>query len=304
MRVLSKYANLMVMSHQRTPRLKPFLERVPPGFLVDAAWLKRFGIDPKSIHDYAERGWLERVVRGVYRRPLPHTDQAGRPLVRPETDWQLSLLSIQWIMEHDVHLGGLSALGFHGLAHYLPLGGGERIYLYGEVPSWLARLPGKAQFVVRSRVLFGEDLTGVENAEHQFESEPGAGAEHGPTVSPWRWPLKVSSPERAILEALDELPAHATFDNLDMIFQGLTNLRPKRLMALLRACRSIKVKRLFFVFADRHAHAWVKHLDKSAIDFGSGPRALVKGGKLHPVYRIYVPEALLPTDMDEDASHA
>lgn len=292
------------MSHQRAPRLKPFLERVPPGFLVDAAWLKRFGIDPKSIHDYAERGWLERVVRGVYRRPLPHSDQAGRPLVRPETDWQLPLLSIQWIMGHDVHLGGLSSLGFHGLAHYLPLGGGERIYLYGEVPSWLARLPGKTQFVVRSRVLFGDDLTGVENAEHQFESAPGAGAGHGPTVSPWRWPLKVSSPERAILEALDELPAHATFDNLDMIFQGLTNLRPRRLMTLLRTCRSIKVKRLFFVFADRHAHAWRKHLDKSAIDFGSGPRALAKGGKLHPVYRIYVPETLLPADMDEDASHA
>lgn len=68
-------------------------------------------------------------------------------------------------------------------------------------------------------------------------------------MSPWCWPLKVSSPERAILEALDELPAHATFDNLDMIFQGLTNLRSRRLMTLLRACRSIKVKRLFFVFA-------------------------------------------------------
>ena len=35
-----------------------------------------------------------------------------------------------------------------------------------------------------------------------------------------------------------------------------------------------------------------------------GPRALAKGGKLHPVYRIYVPEALLPADMDGDASHA
>ena len=302
MHKFSEYANLVVMSRQRTPRLKPFLERVPPGFLVDAAWLKRFGIDPKSIHDYAERGWLERVVRGVYRRPLPHSDQAGRPLVRAETDWQLPLLSIQWIMGHDVHLGGLSALGFHGLAHYLPLGGGERVYLYGEVPSWLARLPGKTQFVVRSRVLFGDDLAGVENAEHRFESAPGAG--HGPTVSPWRWPLKVSSPERAILEALDALPGHATFDNLDMIFQGLTTLRPRRLMTLLRACRSIKVKRLFFVFADRHAHAWRKHLDKSAIDLGSGPRALAKGGKLHPVYRIYVPETLLPADMDEDASHA
>jgi len=292
----------MVMSHQRTPRLKPFLDRVPPGFLVDTAWLKRFGIDSKSIHNYAERGWLERMAHGVYRRPLPHADQAGRPIVRTETDWQLPLLSIQWIMGHDVHLGGLSAVGFHGLAHYLPLGGGERVYLYGEVPSWLARLPGKAQFVVRSRVLFGENHAGVENAEYQFESAPGAG--HGPTMSPWRWPIMVSSPERAILEALNDLPVRATFDNLDMIFQGLVNLRPERLTTLLRACRSIKAKRLFFVFADRHAHAWTKYLDKSAIDLGSGPRALVKGGKLHPVYRIYVPAELLPRGKDENLRHA
>ncbi len=284
--------------------MKPFLDRGLPGFLVDAAWLKRFGIDPKSIHNYAERGWLERVVRGVYRRPLPHTDQAGHPIIRLETDWQFLLLSIQWIMEHDAHLGGLSVLGFHGLAHYRPLGGGKRVCLYGEAPSRLARLPGKTQFVVRSRALFGNGLTDVENTEHQLESAPGARTGHGPTVSPWRWPLKVSSPERAILEALGELPAHATFDDLDMIFQGLANLRPERLMTLLRACRSIKVKRLFFVFADRHEHVWLKHLDKSAIDFGSGPHALMKGGKLHPVYRIYVPEALLPVDLDDDASHA
>lgn len=89
------------------------------------------------------------------------------------------------------------------------------------------------------------------------------------------------TPTRIIITVNADLN-QALFDNLDMIFQGLTNLRPKRLMTLLRACRSIKVKRLFFVFADRHAHAWVKHLDKSAVDFGSGPRALVKAGKLHP----------------------
>src|SRR3546814_20240796 len=75
-------------------------------------------------------------------------------------------------------------------------------------------------------------------------------------------------------------------------------------MSLLRSCRSIKVRRLFFVFADRHEHAWLKHLDKDAIDFGSGPRAPVKGGKLHPTYRIYVPEDLLPADVTEGATHA
>ena len=41
--------------------------------------------------------------------------------------------------------------------------------------------------------------------------------------------------------------------------------------------------------------AWLKHLDKTAVDLGSGPRALVKDGKLHPVYRIYVPADFVPS---------
>ena len=65
-------------------------------------------------------------------------------------------------------------------------------------------------------------------------------------------------------------------------------LRPKQLMALLTVCRSVKVRRLFFVFADRHRNAWRKHMDTSAIDFGTGPHVLVDGGKIHPVYQIYV----------------
>ncbi len=231
-------------------------------------------------------------MRGVYRRPLTHVGITEHLRVGQEIDWQYALLSIQWIMKYDVHLGGLSALDFHGFTHYLPLGGVQRIHLYGETPSWLFRLPSNTQFLVRSRVLFDNDLAGVENAWHQIESADDADARL--SLNPWRWPLAVSEPERAILEALDELPAHASFDSVDMIFQSLTNLRPNRLMTLLGKCRSIKVKRLFFVFADRHAHAWLKHLDKSTFNLGSGPRALVKGGRLHPVYRIYVPGELLP----------
>ena len=111
-----------------------------------------------------------------------------------------------------------------------------------------------------------------------------------------RWPVSVSSPERAIFEALDELPRHASFDNIDKIFEGLVSLRPRRLAALLSACRSVKVRRLFFVFADRHGHDWREYIDASAIDFGSGPQALVDGGQFHPVYRISVPETLMPLD--------
>ena len=47
---------------------------------------------------------------------------------------------------------------------------------------------------------------------------------------------------------------------------------PRRLQKLLADCRSVKVKRLFFFFADRHHHAWLKRLDKDAIDLGAGKR--------------------------------
>ena len=122
----------------------------------------------------------------------------------------------------------------------------------------------------------------------------------GQVIEIWRWPIKTSSPERAILEVLDELPNRGSFHNVDMMFEGLTSLRPNPLTALLVACRSIKVRRLFFVFADRHRHAWLNHIDTSRIDFGSGPRALVEGGKLHPKYRIYVPADLLASPDAED----
>ena len=276
------------MNHPRTPRLKPLLDTVPPGFVVDTPWLTARGINPKSIHDYVARGWLERLVRGVYRRPTPQ--------VAPSDDafWAILLLSLQHLMGYPVHLGGESALDLGGHVHYLRLGGTPRLHFYGDVPSWLKRLPTPTEIVVRRRTLFGDSQVDIE----PFDVGDSA------LIHAWHWPIWASSPERAILEALHELPRHATFDNLDLVFEGLVSLRPHRLTALLRACRSVKVRRLFFVFADRHAHGWRDHLDPSAIDFGSGPRALVEGGRFHPDYRISVPETLMPAehrDTDGDA---
>ena len=69
-------------------------------------------------------------------------------------------------------------------------------------------------------------------------------------------------------------------------------MRPRRLQALLRRCKSVKVKRLFFFFAARHGHQWFKHIERDDIDLGKGKRVLVKGGKLDPTYLITVPEDL------------
>ena len=102
----------------------------------------------------------------------------------------------------------------------------------------------------------------------------------------------LSTPERALLELLDELPARESFHQVDMLMEGLVNLRPGRMERLLTECQSVKAKRLFFFFADRHPHAWRKHLDATAFDLGKGKRMLVRGGRLDNRYQITVPEDL------------
>lgn len=106
----------------------------------------------------------------------------------------------------------------------------------------------------------------------------------------WDWPLTLSTPERAILETLDELPGHESFHQVDKLMEGLSTLSPRRLQKILHDCKNVKVKRLFFFFADRHRHAWLKRLNKDEIDFGKGKRMLVKGGRLDRSYEITVPE--------------
>jgi hypothetical protein len=104
--------------------------------------------------------------------------------------------------------------------------------------------------------------------------------------------IRYSSKERAVLELLDELPELESFHQVDALMEGMSDLSPHRLQTLLEACASVKVKRLFLFFADRHRHAWRSRLDMSRVDLGSGKRALVKGGKLDPHYNITVPSDL------------
>lgn len=256
-------------------RLKYVLEQVPPGFLIDSRWLTANDVTKSSAHDYHREGWLERVARGVYRRPFPHAD------TQDIRDWKVPVLSAQWIMGYDFHVGGMSALTLEGHNHYLGLGRSSNVYLYGNVPGWLSKLRVDAHFLPRRRQLFGSEPIGIDDRD--FDPT----ADNAP--SPWNWPLRRSTPERAVFEALNELPDQESFHRIDMIFQGLATLRPGRLSNLLKLCKSVKVKRLFFLFADRHSHRWLAHIDRAEIDLGKGPRSLVEGGRYAAAYQLMVP---------------
>ena len=262
------------MNAENTGKLKKVLNAVPAGYLVDAQWLLARGVAYETFRDYVKRGWLERVARGVFRRPAPH--ESGEALL----DWKVCMLSLQYIMRYEIHVGGTSALGQQGYDHYLRLGSTAPVWIYGDdIPTWLGRVPVNATVESRKTSLFDDPSLGLTASYSKANEIPAS-----------KWSLIMSSPERAILEAMDELPDKESFHTVDMVFESLTTLRPKMLTGLLRSCRKIKVKRLFFVFADRHGHAWRKRLDAEQFDLGSGDRAMIKGGSIHPRYRIVVPD--------------
>jgi Transcriptional regulator, AbiEi antitoxin, Type IV TA system/Transcriptional regulator, AbiEi antitoxin N-terminal domain len=274
------------MAKQKRNRINWLERNLPEGLLVDARWLTRHGYSTSLRSQYVAAGRLEQPARGVYRRP------------RGSLSWQQVAISLQAVLEYPLLVGGRTALELQGYAHYLARGLKE-VHLYGSKPPprWLHKLPlGVRHLYHNDRRLFRtESLRKAPTHLDLGENKNATGeARHDSwMVQPWGqwdWPLALSTPERAILELLDELPKRESFHQVDMLMQNLSNLSPRRLQKLLADCHSIKVKRLFFFFADKHQHAWLKRLDKRAIDLGEGKRMLVKGGKLDKTYQITVPE--------------
>ena len=94
----------------------------------------------------------------------------------------------------------------------------------------------------------------------------------------------------SLLEMIDELPDREVFHLVDVMMEGLVDISPRRMQRLLEYTRSVKVKRLFFYFADRHQHAWLSHIAQEKITLGRGNRVLINGGMLDPKYKITVPQ--------------
>ena len=267
---------------------------LPEGLVVDANWLERRGYSSALRSKYAAHGWLEQVARGVYRRPtalLSSPQKKDEPL-----RWQHVVISLQTVLERPFIVGGRTALELQGFAHYLGAGELREVHLYGSErpPAWIGKLKLETMFVlhnaeklfkneVRGHVGPGQQATGTRSRGDGLVRQPWG---------QWEWPLTLSAPERAILELLDEVPQKETFHQADMLMEGLRTLSPKRLQKLLVECRSVKVKRLFLWFAERHNHAWLKQINRERINLGTGKRMLQRGGKLDPKYAITVPENL------------
>lgn len=279
------------MVDQRSSKLNQLEKDLPEGLVVDSSWLEQRGIASNLRAYYVKSDWLEQPVRGLYRRP------------RGTLSWQQVVISLQTLLGQPLYVGGRTSLELQGFAHYLTFEQ-RSVHLYGsqKPPSWLGKLQLPQEFIYHNTAtLFESDpvTQGLSSLAWDLDKSTGrdltrfqGGDLTALSWGQWDWPLTLSVPERAYLELLDELPNRESFHQADMLMQGAVNFSPRGLQKLLADCSSIKVKRLFFFFADRHNHAWLKRLDKDAINLGAGKRLLVRGGRLDPVYLITVPENL------------
>lgn len=245
---------------------EPLEKILPEGLVVDRAWLNAQELSRPTIDYYLRTGRLEAVARGAYRRP-------GPPL-----KWEHLVYSLQEL-GYPIHVGGRAALELQGYTHYLSMSGKQHIDLYGvrHIPSSLLTNSAPIKIEVHNVELFTELPT------EAITTKP---------FGHWDWLIRYATPELALLELLSAVNNEADFSVMDKFFESAVTLRPSLVNKLLSVCTQVKAKRLFLWFATRHNHAWLKQIESSKVNLGSGKRVIVTGGALDKQYQITVPRDL------------
>ena len=246
-------------------KLKSTLANHTQGMVDLASWLEQRGISHDLQKHYRKSGWMESVGTGAVKRP------------GEEVTWSGALYTLQTRAKLPLHAGALTALALQGFAHYVPLGK-QTVSLFSPIkthlPAWFRNYEWP-QLIVHERTSFLPNDTGLMELQLPLFS------------------IRVSSPERAILECLYLCPDTLNLVECYQIMEGLTTLRPQVVQELLEQCRSIKVKRLFLYMAEKAEHEWYKRLDHAQLDLGKGARSIVKGGIYVEKYALNLPEKLV-----------
>lgn len=252
------------VSTKRDAKLKKMLELHRPGSVLLASWLDREGISRDLQARYRRSGWLESVGVGAFKRP------------GDAVTWQGALYALQQQSELPFHAGAMTALSLQGFSHYLRLGR-HSVYLFSprgsKLPAWLKKWDWGMDILHVPTSFLSSKLGFVEHDENNFT-------------------IRISSPERAMLECLYLAPKRMDLMECFQIMESMTTLRPKVVEGLLTACGSVKVKRLFLYMAEKANHQWLQFVDQSKLDLGKGERSLSKGGAYVAKYNLVIPKEL------------
>lgn len=246
-------------------------EVLPLDMVATKAWLKTQGLGVHFLDNAVRNQTLIQLAPGIYVRG------------EARLSWQGVVASLQRMSKAPVHVGGLSALELEGLGHYLPKGDGITIRLYSEVrlPNWVGRIDAPAMFEWHGTRRVWPHTIMKDRSYLRQEA--------------WREalpPVLYSCPEKAVLELLSTVPLFVSCEHADQLMQGLHNLSPRKLNALLKVCQSVKAKRLFLWLAERSNHPWHKYLTPDEYELGVGKRQIVAGGRLEPTWQITIPREM------------
>ncbi len=252
-------------------RRKELYEIMPEGLVTTHKWLIENNLTRHAIDNLVKSNQLESISKGVYVRNSN------------KITWQSIVYSLQSILKTDLVVGGLTALEMQGLSHYLSLSENKIVHLFGNdvLPEWVVNLDLNVKFVRHTTASLFPKNTELNKQFHPFTIERDWDNDNRKLV--------LSSPERAYLEVLLDVAQNITFEHADQLMQGLTTLSPRNLQKILEWCQNVKVKRLFFWFADRQKYVWLDKINRESITLGAGNRMIVKGGKLDNKYKITVP---------------
>lgn len=291
MRRNCRWTRRKMITQRNDLTLHSLLAALTSGQIVEFSWLQAQGFSRSLIHELEHQGSLEQLSARVYRRRVAPEEAPCA------VSWEVAVTSAQSTRPGCFHVGGPTALEMLGQIQDLQPGNVRRIHLYDPIrasPSWLLKVRVDATFILHKRKLFADQSLGVERHQLGLASErPGLPLPGHPICEPGGHAIPLAAPERAAIEAVNAVPHSISFEQADTLFQGLTKLQPELLSALLRSCCSVRAKRLFLFYVDRHQHDWADKLDRYGIDLGHGRRLLAPRGKMDAHYQITVPAALL-----------
>ena len=254
------------MSSRKESKINQLLRSVPPGIVILSSWLGEKGYSSELQKRYRKSNWLDSIGTGAMIRKGDQVTYEG------------AIYALQHQANLSIHPGGKTALNLQGKAHYLELST-KSVVLFGapgeQLPAWFRKHKWEqAMHYYRSGFL-PSDLGYTEIDSKSFR-------------------YKISNPARAMMECLFLVPNKQSLVECYEIMEGLNNLRPSQVQALLEQCSSIKVKRLFLYLAGKSGHEWVKHIQLDRIDLGKGKRSIIKGGVYDSEYEITINKELGP----------
>ena len=228
------------MATVKRNKLNALYTRLEPGAPLMSEDLAALGISADLAVHYVRAGWLTRLARGVYCRPNDTLVLAP------------SLVLLQRRLE-GLHVGGKSALDWHGIRQYVarkPV-----LQLYGwesaQLPAW-----------------FTERFPAEYHRKRLFDEHPEALRHVGPLEREAGAP-QVSAPERALLEMLSDVGVRQPLQEARELVESSYSLRARVLQELLEHCTSVKTVRLCLHLGREGGLPWIAKLEPAKLPTGS-----------------------------------